>query len=471
MDALNAAKPGMIGAISLEMPPTFNVVISDMVAGEITKNDFVDYMASKFNGSSPRAAAEALHDLAITAKLKDVPVVATDMAVLSAENLGARLNDTATYNYIKEVTAATKGMTLVHQGIGHVLNMAGNDVKGVDDLAAANGKRVTTAIITTEATVKRTKEAYDDNPDYTFKNDSVDLAFVGTKVSVGVKGSDLYGIDHLAAKGNSFDATFRGTSGSKSYSGSTKNELFEDVGGSTMKIYGGVGTDMVSYIRASSGVSVYLASQSRNAGNAKGDTYSGIEDVYGSLRNDTLSGNSVANKLIGDAGNDRLYGQDGNDKLYGGLGNDFLYGQNDNDILFGDYGNDKLYGGNGNDTLYGGAGDDRLSGSAGNDRLVGGAGRDLFLFDKDDGIDHIVDFEVGKDKLFFLGGLIPRPGIPTGPEDAYNITGANASQLGITQVGSDVKVVYGSTQVMIDDVSVSQIKNSLLTLMPYREEM
>lgn len=178
--------------------------------------------------------------------------------------------------------------------------------------------------------------------------------------------------------------------------------------------------------------------------------------------NDTLNGNG---------GNDVFDGGTGIDTLHGGEGTDILYGENGHDILYGGNGVDRMVGGGGNDTLYGGAGDDRLSGSAGNDRLYGGAGRDLFLFDKDDGIDHIVDFEVGKDKLFFLGGLIPRPGIPTGPEDAYNITGANASQLGITQVGSDVKVVYGSTQVMIDDVSVSQIKNSLLTLMPYREEM
>lgn len=501
-DALNASKPGDIAVVALELPPSFGAYISDMVAGEISKNDFVDWAASQFNGNKPVAAAEQLYTMAITAKLKDVPVIGIDMGPPNAENLQARFNDTATYNYLKDTTAGMKGMKIVHQGVGHVLNVAGASVKGLDDLAVADGKDVTTAVITTRTTIEATKNAFKGDPGYTFKNDSIDLGFVGTTVTVGVKGSDLYGIDQLAVKNNGFDNTFRGQSGTRTYSGTARNDLFEDVNGSTMKINGGSAIDMVSYVRATSGVNVYMANQSANTGNAKGDTYSGVEDLYGSRFADTLSGNSVANTISGDAGNDRLYGQNGNDRLYGGLGNDFLYGQNDNDFLFGDFGNDtldggagndelhgaagndilyggtghdvlygengfdKLLGGGGNDSLYGGNGSDRLAGGAGNDKMWGGAGRDLFLFGKDDGLDRILDFEYGKDKLFFNTENVVLRYMGGDPQGTFFAVGAAGSQLKISQTGDDVKVAFGGMQLTIDDVTVSQIKKSLITSIP-----
>jgi len=95
--------------------------------------------------------------------------------------------------------------------------------------------------------------------------------------------------------------------------------------------------------------------------------------IDGSINNDAIAGNHLANTL-------------------NGLGGD--------DILYGGAGNDVLNGGNGNDVLHGGAG---------NDVMTGGAGSDSFLYDStdlDQGHDQILDFQYGSggDKLD-LGNL------------------------------------------------------------------
>ncbi|MEQ1906383.1 MAG: FG-GAP-like repeat-containing protein, partial [Pirellulaceae bacterium] len=86
-----------------------------------------------------------------------------------------------------------------------------------------------------------------------------------------------------------------------------------------------------------------------------------IEDAFGGYADDTIAGNSSANRIVGGGGNDTLNGQAGDDNLVGGDGNDILYGG---------LGADKLYGGVGNDGLFGGIGNDSLAGQGGSDRLL-----------------------------------------------------------------------------------------------------
>jgi uncharacterized protein len=77
-----------------------------------------------------------------------------------------------------------------------------------------------------------------------------------------------------------------------------------------------------------------------------------------------------------------------------------LNGTSGNDTLTGGAGNDTIFGGDGNDTIFGGAGNDIITGGAGVDRLYGGAGNDRFVFNNStDGIDKIVDFVVGEDRI------------------------------------------------------------------------
>ncbi len=78
-----------------------------------------------------------------------------------------------------------------------------------------------------------------------------------------------------------------------------------------------------------------LAFTATNTGHAAGDIYVGIENLQGSLFNDTLGGDNNANTLGGLAGNDALDGRGGNDTLGGEAGNDTLVGGAGNDVLVG----------------------------------------------------------------------------------------------------------------------------------------
>ena len=115
---------------------------------------------------------------------------------------------------------------------------------------------------------------------------------------------------------------------------------------------------------------------------AIGDILANIENVMGSEEDDTITGNTSANRLMGGDGNDTLNGGDestGGDTLMGGAGRDNLNGG---------AGDDKLMGGAGGDVLLGGDGNDTLTGGAGEDEMTGGTGNDTFVFSPDDGAGH-----------------------------------------------------------------------------------
>jgi Ca2+-binding RTX toxin-like protein len=67
--------------------------------------------------------------------------------------------------------------------------------------------------------------------------------------------------------------------------------------------------------------------------------------------------------------------------------------------LIGGDGNDTLAGGARDDEIQGGLGDDVLEGGAGDDRLEGGAGADHFVFIRVSGVDAVRDFQPGTDKI------------------------------------------------------------------------
>ena len=125
-----------------------------------------------------------------------------------------------------------------------------------------------------------------------------------------------------------------------------------------------------------------LFNVARNRGEAAGDRYHGIENLYGTRKGgDELYGNDVANTLKGDGGDDKLYGRGGNDRLYGGADRD---------------------------TLYGGAGDDTLEGGAGKDTLYLGGGSDTVVFGRGDGHDTVAadGFDAAStDKVVFGSGV------------------------------------------------------------------
>lgn len=139
----------------------------------------------------------------------------------------------------------------------------------------------------------------------------------------GGAGSDkLYG----SALGDTFnggdDADYIfGYAGNDKITGGNGNDNL--VGGAGADaIAGGDGIDRIFYHEATTGVTVSLLTPSLNTGEAKGDTFSSIENLTGSNFNDSLFGNAVANSIVAGSGNDIIKGYGGLDALTGGAGND-----------------------------------------------------------------------------------------------------------------------------------------------------
>jgi VCBS repeat-containing protein len=98
---------------------------------------------------------------------------------------------------------------------------------------------------------------------------------------------------------------------------------------------GGKGIDTASYELSKQGVKANLLNSKSNTGDAKGDTYNGIENLTGTNKPDVLTGNKAGNHIKGLFGSDTLNGGDGNDILEGGLGADIHQGGRGKDtILF-----------------------------------------------------------------------------------------------------------------------------------------
>jgi len=211
----------------------------------------------------------------------------------------------------------------------------------------------------------------------------------------------------------------------------------------------------VSYTLAP-GVSVETMTTMYEAGTA-------AIEFTGNSFGQSIYGNDGANRLNGDGGSDYLVGLGGNDFLNGGSGLDYLRGGTGDDLylidhlgdvilesagqgddrvasssnyilaagvevetigtmnadstatlhltgnefgqsIYGSAGVNWLSGGGGADYLVGLGGDDILWGGGGDDNLAGGAGSDIFTFLYGGGVDTILDFESGVDKIN-LGNL------------------------------------------------------------------
>ncbi len=235
---------------------------------------------------------------------------------------------------------------------------------------------------------------------------------------------------------------------------------------------GAAGTDRVSYVNATAGVTVNLGLVgAQNTGGAGTDMLVSIEELIGSNWGDVLTGDSGSNAIFSMGGNDVLSGLAGGDLLAGGDGHDTLNGGDGNDSLLGDAGNDTLNGGAGldialygdatagvtvnlsngaaqntggagtdtlilgtienllgsmhNDVLIGDGADNVLIGLAGNDILNGGNGNDLLL---DDVGDDIVTGGFGQDTASYgaaTGGVAVDLTIGV----AQNTLGAGIDQL------------------------------------------
>ena len=143
--------------------------------------------------------------------------------------------------------------------------------------------------------------------------------------------------------GDSNANTLKGLAGDDSLYGLNGDDLL--IGGAGADyLDGGSGFDFASYEGGAVGVFASLSTPWRNTGDARGDTYVGIEGLVGTSFDDQLGGDLGANTLRGSGGDDALAGLGGNDRLDGGTGDDMMAGGWGNDtFVFGrGYGRDTI---------------------------------------------------------------------------------------------------------------------------------
>ncbi|WP_282009706.1 calcium-binding protein, partial [Brevundimonas aveniformis] len=228
-------------------------------------------------------------------------------------------------------------------------------------------------------------------------------------------GDTLISIENLI--GSLYNDELTGNSGANILNGYLGDDFLSGGAGADT-LMGGDGTDTADYLGSDAGVSINLSTGAAAGGHAQGDVLTGIERIYGSLFDDSLTGDAGANRLSGDDGDDHLYGEAGDDELdgwhgadfldggagadvlAGGDGNDDLHGRDGNDLVLAGADNDTVWGEEGDDVLYGEGGSDSLNGGIGLDRLYGGAGVDQLVGEAGDDILHGHE---GDDRIY--GGI------------------------------------------------------------------
>jgi Ca2+-binding RTX toxin-like protein len=245
-----------------------------------------------------------------------------------------------------------------------------------------------------------------DTASYEHASTGVIANLTDTSNDYGDAAGDAYGgIENL--RGSAFGDLLVGFDNTNGTDGAN---VIEGGGGGDIMI-GGLGIDTLSYEHASSAVTVNLADDRNNTGEAAGDHYNGFENIRGSAFGDVLIGFDNTN---GTDGANVIEGGGGGDTMSGGLGIDTLSyehasspvtvnladdrsntgeaagdhytgfenirGSRFADKLIGDAGDNVLEGGAGDDFLSGGEGNDTLTGGAGADRLEGGAGNNTATY-------------------------------------------------------------------------------------------
>ena len=155
-------------------------------------------------------------------------------------------------------------------------------------------------------------------------------------VTTGI-GNDILntksGNDEIHSGGGD-DAIFAGAGHDVIHAGDGDDVIVGNTGED--RIDGGEGSDTVSFVgdvASATGVTVNLNDGTGRDADAEGDTYTDIENVYGTPFDDVLIGDFMGNLLVGNDGNDRLEGREGDDILAPGDGSDFVHGGDGTDTV------------------------------------------------------------------------------------------------------------------------------------------
>ncbi|MCH9023338.1 MAG: hypothetical protein IID32_11345, partial [Planctomycetes bacterium] len=238
---------------------------------------------------------------------------------------------------------------------------------------------------------------------------------------------------------------------------------------------GGGGVDTASYLNSTSGLTISLADNTKNTGEAKGDTYDAfILNIDGSFYDDVLIGNDLNNVLRGLEGDDLIIDSMGDDTLDGGFGEDTLSyetatagvtvdlgdGERQETIGAGKdliVGIENLIGSIYADSLTGNDGDNILIGGRGGDTLNGGGGNDTASY-----------INAGGDVTADLRGIVTGVGDALGDSFAEieNLTGSDHHDVlhgdGEDNIlngglGNDNIFGWGGDDFLIGDLGIDQL--------------
>jgi Ca2+-binding RTX toxin-like protein len=169
-----------------------------------------------------------------------------------------------------------------------------------------------------------------DGYDYLYYTDATTGVVINIdtgKVTGGAGSDSIAGFELLF--GSRFDDIFMGGDlsvgclggdGNDTITGGASNDHLEGNGGNDV-IDGKDGRDVIAYYSAAFAVNVNLTTGMATGGLGN-DTLSNIEDLVGSVFDDTLTGSAGDNRLEGGDGNDSLSSTSGDDTLDGGSGLD-----------------------------------------------------------------------------------------------------------------------------------------------------
>lgn len=261
--------------------------------------------------------------------------------------------------------------------------------------------------------------------------DGADVAFAyhqsGIKRSIDADGNQVFAMEggeiykHMVFNGLQTNVTLQTDSG-VNWIGVTGNALSNQIDASTAiqdlvldggegddSILGGKGNDLLKgglgsdTMRSGDGNDVLIADSSDSLSNLDGGAgYDHL--IIGDGTSIILNLDSInIEAIISGSGDDDLVGErhgvnysiasgSGNDVILTAGGDDVLVGGDGNDVLDSGSGADQVLGGLGQDILRSGSGSDLLSGGEGTDRLEGGAGDDVYVLNRGDGADRVLDY-------------------------------------------------------------------------------